>query len=237
MPRHTRGRTPHACFKSQFDHEFLRPALIFLTVQNLLTYQVTCTVNWASNFCMNRRGTSDTGSFDAVADAAPAAADEDHSGRIRVRSSVVIQADPVCVYQLWRDVESAPIWQEQIVSVTLRSATLSHWVMKSRDLAIEWDIEIFADEPGLRIAWTSVAGDLHNSGEVFFEEDADGSCTQVTVFQEFRMGKLASTWQSIAGGDPAQTVIKNLLDFKALAETVQIGRNSTTLCSSDSRAA
>jgi uncharacterized membrane protein len=174
---------------------------------------------------------------DASGNSSHLPAAEDSYGRIRVRTSAIIQSDPVCIYLLWRDVESAPIWQEQIVSVTARNATLSHWVMKSGDLAIEWDMEILADEPGRRIAWASVGGVLHNSGEVFFEEVLDGSGTQVTVFQEFRMGNLACAWQSIAGSDPGQTVIDNLLDFKALVEKGEIERSGTTPSSGDSRAA
>ena len=142
--------------------------------------------------------------------------------RVRIRASALIQSDPESLYLLWRDVESAPVWQEQIVSVTAKSTTLSHWVMKSGESIIEWDIEILADEPGRRIAWASVASDLHNAGEAFFEDAVDGSGTQVTVFQEFRMGRLAHVWESIAGRDPQQAVIENLRAFKALAET---GRN------------
>ncbi len=31
--------------------------------------------------------------------------------------------------------------------------------MKSGDKTIEWDSEVFADEPGKRIAWRSIGGD------------------------------------------------------------------------------
>ena len=46
----------------------------------------------------------------------------------------------------------------------------------------------------------------------------------VTVLQQFRMGKLARTWQTITGRDPKQSVIENLRHFKAMAETGEIPR-------------
>lgn len=44
------------------------------------------------------------------------------------------------------------------------------------------------------------------------------------MLQEFRMGKLASVWESIVGRNPKQAVIENLRHFKALAETGEIPR-------------
>ena len=47
----------------------------------------------------------------------------------------------------------------------------------------------------------------------------------VTVLQEFRMGKLASAWETVVGRNPKQAVIENLRHFKALAETGEIPEN------------
>ena len=46
----------------------------------------------------------------------------------------------------------------------------------------------------------------------------------VTVLQEFRMGKLASAWETLVGRNPKQAVIENLRHFKAIAETGEIPR-------------
>jgi hypothetical protein len=48
--------------------------------------------------------------------------------------------------------------------------------------------------------------------------------TIVTVLQEFRLGKLASLWETLVGRNPKQSVIENLRHFKALAETGEIPR-------------
>jgi uncharacterized membrane protein len=96
--------------------------------------------------------------------------------------------------------------------------------MRSGDKTIEWDSEILADEPSRRIAWHSIGGDSQNAGEVIFDAAPGDRGTIVTVLQEFRMGKLASMWETIVGRNPKQAVIENLRHFKALAETGEIPR-------------
>lgn len=149
----------------------------------------------------------------------------DADGQLWVRTSAMVQRTPEDLYSLWRSVERAPEWQEQIISVDAKSSTTSHWVMRSGDATIEWDSEILADEPGERIAWKSVGGDSDNAGEVIFQKSPGGRGTIVTVLQEFRMGRLASAWETFVGRNPKQTVIENLRHFKALAETGEIPRS------------
>jgi uncharacterized membrane protein len=156
---------------------------------------------------------------------------EDKDGKVWVRTSALIQANANDLYEMWRDVENAPVWQEQIVRVTKTGQATSHWVMRSSGDAsdadhktIEWDSEVLADEPGRRIAWRSIGGESQNAGEVIFEPAPGGRGTMVTVLQEFRLGKLASLWETIVGRNPKQSVIENLRHFKALAETGEIPR-------------
>jgi uncharacterized membrane protein len=157
---------------------------------------------------------------------------EDKDGKIWVRTSALIHADADDLYRMWRDVEAAPLWQEQIKKVSRTGEATSHWVMRSRaedkdkdrDKTIEWDSEVLKDEPGRRIAWQSIGGESENAGEVVFEPSPGGKATMVTVLQEFRMGKLASAWETIVGRNPKQAVIENLRHFKALAETGEIPR-------------
>lgn len=148
----------------------------------------------------------------------------DGDGKMWVRRSMLIKVPPADLYALWRNVDGSPLWQEQIRSVQQTGPRTSHWVMQSGDKTIEWDSEILADEPGKRIAWQSIGGDSDNAGEVMFEEAPAGRGTLVTVLQEFRMGKLASAWETLHGRNPKQAVIENLRHFKQLAETGEIPR-------------
>jgi uncharacterized membrane protein len=149
---------------------------------------------------------------------------EDKDGKLWVRSSALIQRDRGDLYSLWRNVKVAPVWQEQVTQVVVTGDRTSHWVMESGGKTIEWDSEILADEPGKRIAWRSIGGDSGNAGEVIFDEAPGDRGTMVIVLQEFRMGKLASAWETFVGRNPKQAVIENLRHFKALAETGEIPR-------------
>lgn len=149
---------------------------------------------------------------------------EDKDGKVWVRTSAVIQADAHELYALWRDVTRAPQWQEDITEVVQTGDRLSHWVMLKNDKRVEWDAELVNDEPGKRLAWRSITGDLDQAGEVTFEPAPTGRGTMVTVLQEFRLGKLASFWETLTGRNPKQGVIENLRHFKALVETGEIPR-------------
>ena len=144
---------------------------------------------------------------------------EDKDGKCWVRTTALVQAEKMTLYEMWHDIEAAPAWQEQIASVVKTGERTSHWVMRDGDKTIEWDSEMLADEPGRRIAWRSIGGEAKNAGEVIFEEAPGGRGTMVTVLQEFKMGKLASAWETLTGRNPKQAVVENLRHFKALAET------------------
>lgn len=149
---------------------------------------------------------------------------EDKDGKVWVRTSAVIQAAPDTLYELWRDIESAPHWQEQLKQVIRTGDKTSHWVMYRGDKTIEWDAELLADEPGKRLAWRSTGGDVDTAGEVVFEPAPNGRGTMVTLLQEFKLGKLANMWETLTGRNPKQGVIENLRHFKALTETGEIPR-------------
>jgi uncharacterized membrane protein len=149
---------------------------------------------------------------------------EDKDGKVWVRTGALVQASAEDLYKMWRDVVSAPLWQEEIREVVITGPKTSHWVMTSGDKTVEWDSEILNDEPGKRIAWRSIGGDSDNAGEVIFEAATGGRGTVITVLQEFRMGKLASAWETLTGRNPKQAVVENLRHFKAFAETGEIPR-------------
>lgn len=149
---------------------------------------------------------------------------EDNDGWIRVRTSAIIQADADTLYQLWHHVEKAPQWQEQLKEVVITGPNTSHWVLLRGNTTIAWDAEVVNDEPGKRIAWRSTGGDLETAGEVTFAAAPTGRGTMVTLLQEFKVGKLASAWETLVGRNPKQGVIENLRHFKALAETGEIPR-------------
>jgi uncharacterized membrane protein len=147
---------------------------------------------------------------------------EDKDGKLWVRTTALVQASPQELYNLWRATEKAPLWQEQIEEVVITGANTSRWTMKDGDKTLTWNAEILADEPGKRIAWRTINGDVNEAGEVVFEPAPGDRGTLVTVLMEFRMGKLASAWETLVGRNPKQGVVENLRHFKAFAETGEI---------------
>jgi uncharacterized membrane protein len=98
---------------------------------------------------------------------------EDKDGKLWVRVSANIQATPQDLYSIWRNVENAPLWQEEIDAVEVLGPTTSRWTMGSgggkKNKTVTWDYEVLADETGVRIAWRSIGGESDNAGEVVFE--------------------------------------------------------------------
>ena len=137
-----------------------------------------------------------------------------------------ILVEPQALYQLWSDITLFPLWQEHVVSVTPTGPKQSHWVMGNPEdedgKRVEFDSEITEDIPGSKIVWRSIAGDVHQGGEVTFEARQDGRGTLVTLVQYVKVGAVASALGSVAKRGPAQTVIEDLRHFKQLAETGEI---------------
>ena len=152
---------------------------------------------------------------------------EDKDGKQWVRTTALVQRTPQELYNLWRATENAPLWQEQIEVVVITGVNTYRWTMKDGDKMLTWDAEIVADEPGKRIVWKSIDGDLEEAGEVIFESAPGDRGTFVTVLMEFKLGKLASAWESVTGRNPKQGIVENLRHFKALAETGEIPNSQT----------
>lgn len=129
------------------------------------------------------------------------------------------------LYERWKDLASIPLWQERITAVTPLSGRTSHWVMGEGDKKIaEWDAEITAEEPGRKIGWRSVNGDVSQAGEVRFEPAPGDRGTMVILAQAFEIpgGKLGNAAAGIVGRSPRQTVVENLRHFKQWTEAGEI---------------
>jgi uncharacterized membrane protein len=138
---------------------------------------------------------------------------------------MLVQAGAEDLYRMWRDLEAVPRWQEEIVRVERTGERTSRWTMRSGEKTVNWESRMLADEPGRRIAWETMGGEVEEAGEVMFEAAPGGRGTFVTVLMEFRVGALASAWETLVGRNPKQAVIENLRHFKAYAETGEIPRS------------
>ena len=149
-------------------------------------------------------------------------------GKLRAHAMQTILVAPHALYELWHDVESAPLWMEYLVSVNITGAGTSHWVFGNPEekdgKRLEFDSEVVADEPGVRIAWKSITEGIDESGEVTFKENSNGRGTLVTLreFDRLPGGAVGNAVASLTMRSPNQMVIENLRHFKQLAESGEI---------------
>lgn len=93
----------------------------------------------------------------------------------RVEASTTIRRSPDELYAFWRDVTNVPRFMHRIMRVeVLEGGQRSRWVAEGlRGRTIEWLTELTDDQPGRRIAWTTLPGsDLPHRGFVEFTPGA-----------------------------------------------------------------
>lgn len=74
----------------------------------------------------NAEAVPNSGSAGMIVDGRYLPPPEDKDGKIWVRTTALIQADAQELYAIWRNVESAPLWQEQITIVVSTGPMTSH---------------------------------------------------------------------------------------------------------------
>ena len=150
------------------------------------------------------------------------------NGKVRAHTLQTINADRQTLYKLWRDVSNAPKFQEYVVSVEPKSATLSTWTFGDPEDAngkrLSYDTEVFEDVPGEKIAWRSVDPKIGEQGVVFFSDAPGGRGTRVLLMEEITVpgGRLSIAAAALTRRTPRQVVIEDLRHFKELAESGEI---------------
>ncbi len=149
-------------------------------------------------------------------------------GNVRAHTLQTINADRHTLYTMWRDVTTAPKFQEYVISVVPKSATRSTWIFGNPEdpdaKQLSYDTEVFEDIPGEKIAWRSVDTSFYEQGEVHFSDDPAGRGTRVTLLQTIEApgGRLAIAAAAMTKRTPRQIVIEDLRHFKELVESGEI---------------
>ncbi len=147
-------------------------------------------------------------------------------GLLQEQATFTINKPAQELYDLWHDVEKAPLYQESIRSVKKTGSKISHWIMDlPNGQSLEWDAEWTAEEPGKRLAYRTI-GDpqVPLAGQIVFEPAVSGRGTVVRVNQEFLFpgGKLGAAMSGLVSRTPGGYVRENLRHFKQLAEAGEI---------------
>jgi len=149
-----------------------------------------------------------------------------HGATVKEERSVTIGKPREELYRFWRDLTHLPRFMEGIESVVVRDETHSHWTMLlSTGGRVEWGAEVFADEPGTRIAWRSLEGsDIANAGTVTFKDGPPGRDTVVSLVINYEppAGPLGKLVAQLMPQEPGKVGGKALRRFKQLMETGEI---------------
>jgi uncharacterized membrane protein len=86
---------------------------------------------------------------------------QDKDGKTWVRTSAIVLAEAQTLYALWRDIESAPKWQEQLKEVVKTGPNTSRWVMVKDDKTLtgirrSWRMNLESASHGVRPVETSM---------------------------------------------------------------------------------
>ena len=150
--------------------------------------------------------------------------DKTEDGIVYAHAVQTILVEPQALYELWRDIESAPLWQEHIVSVKVNDEKTSTWTLGNpedpKGKRIEYTSEIVEDVPGKVLSWKSITEGIYESGKVTFAPHPAGRGTIVTLTEQLKVpgGILGNAVGSIVERGPRQTVIEDLRHFKEMAE-------------------
>ena len=92
----------------------------------------------------------------------------------QVEESIEVEVPVSVAYRQWTRFEEFPKFMDGVERIDSRDAGLTHWVVKVAGATREFDARITEQIPDERVAWTTVAGELHQAGVVTFHRIDDG---------------------------------------------------------------
>ena len=148
------------------------------------------------------------------------------------RAAITVNRPVAEVFAFWHDVQNLPRFLEQLQSVRDLGAGRSRWRQTGESgAAIEFDVELTAQEINERVAWRSREGsEIESSGEVTFTAAPGGRGTEVraAVRRRAKGGGLAAAAAAVLDGDGSHQVRDDLRRFKQLLETGEVVRSEAS---------
>jgi uncharacterized membrane protein len=145
---------------------------------------------------------------------------------VRVESAFTVGKSPADLYLFWRRLENLPRIMTHLESVETSSSRLSHWIASGPlGMRVQWDAEIYNDEPNRLIAWRSLAGaEVDIAGSVHFEAAPAGRGTVVRVNLKYDApgGKVGALLSRLFHAAPDQEITEDLRRFKRFMEAGEV---------------
>jgi len=139
---------------------------------------------------------------------------------VKVDESVVVNAPPQRVYDIWRKLENLPRVLSNVERVEVLDRTHSRWTVKGPAGApIVWDAELINDKPGVIIAWRTNDNRLVNhAGSVTFEPAGQGTRVNVSLQYDPPGGRFGHAVASLVSADAGSQTARDLQEFKRAVE-------------------
>jgi uncharacterized membrane protein len=139
---------------------------------------------------------------------------------IDLEKTIVIDASPDEVYDLWANYENFPRFMSHVVEVRDLGRRRSHWVVRGpAGSEFEWNSVLTEQSRPHRLAWRSEPGaEIGHSGSVQFEPWRGG--TRVTVRMSYSppAGAIGHGIATMLGADPKRQMDDDLARMKAIIE-------------------
>ena len=149
-------------------------------------------------------------------DAPNATAKDTRSARTITSRAVTVNKPVSEVFAFFRDLSNAPLYMEDVESVTL-AGTTARWTGTHGS----WESEITHEVPEKEISWQAE----DSAGRATFAEIA-GRGTVVTLTMAYEQGYLAKVIDKLTQNDPGIRARRDLRRFKQLLETGEIATNA-----------
>ncbi|MFB7992426.1 SRPBCC family protein [Streptomyces sp. NPDC056002] len=101
----------------------------------------------------------------------------------KVEESIEVSVPVTVAYNQWTQFEEFPHFMGGVERIEQRTPTLTHWVTKVDGVSREFDAKVVEQIPDERVAWATVAGDVHQAGVVTFHR-LDEDRTKVMLQME-----------------------------------------------------
>jgi len=141
----------------------------------------------------------------------------------KYEKTLVINRSAHDLFDFWRDLKNLPRIMPHLTSVNDIGGGLSHWLATSPlGVEVEWDAEIYNEDPGRLIAWRSLpGGEVDTAGSVHFIEHGAGRGTEVRVSLKYNppLGKVGANLAWFLGGGVEQEIDNDLRRFRHMMET------------------
>jgi uncharacterized membrane protein len=139
----------------------------------------------------------------------------------RVVEKITVDRPAEDLYRIWRDPETLAQIHAHIAKVTPDGDGVTHWTLKG--VPLEWRAKWIDEEPGKRLCWRSLDGNLSTNGWIDFNPAPGDRGVEVTLSLHYRLESLpvlqAANFFKII---PERLTRHALRRFKSLAETGEI---------------